>query len=441
MRRRGRDADGIGVGRLRIRTLDKNMTAVAQATAGPPATADAVREALAAAKVTNGVDAAAIESFGGRLADAAFAGEAVVARGLPPVPGEDGRVDGMSPPAKVAGTPREDGSLDYRERMFLVGVSAGTELGRIVPPTPGTPGKDVCGATVLATPGKPTTIRPGPGTRLQGDAVIASHDGVLLRNAKTIDVVPLFAHGGDVDYRCGNLHTAGSLSIEGDVRDGFSATASGDAQVTGAVSDGLVFASGSVNVTQGVVGRNAKIIAGHDAYCRHATSATIEADGAVEIADQATHCRIRADTILVKDGKGVVFGGELRARTRITVRTAGSAGATTTTFVVGDVLQDVAASVRASGGSAKLDVTTRQRGIAMSRTSLREVDAAVEERLRLLKRKRDLLVGAVVEFLDTVHPGVVVLFGDKTWTCEEPRQGVRLRWSDQDDSIHEEPLR
>jgi hypothetical protein len=77
----------------------------------------------------------------------------------------------------------------------------------------------------------------------------------------------------------------------------------------------------------------------------------------------------------------------------------------------------------------------------MSRTSLREVDAAVEERLRLLKRKRDLLVGAVVEFLDTVHPGVVVLFGDKTWTCEEPRQGVRLRWSDKDDSIHEETLR
>ncbi|MFN9704586.1 MAG: flagellar assembly protein A, partial [Planctomycetota bacterium] len=75
------------MGRLRIRTLDKNMTAVAQATAGPPATADAVREALAAAKVTNGVDAAAIESFGGRLADAAFAGEAVVARGVPPIAG------------------------------------------------------------------------------------------------------------------------------------------------------------------------------------------------------------------------------------------------------------------------------------------------------------------------------------------------------------------
>lgn len=441
MRRRPRDADGIGVGRLRIRTLDKNMTAVAQATAGPPATADAVREALAAAKVTNGVDAAAIESFGGRLADAAFAGEAVVARGVPPIAGEDGRVDGMVPPATVAGTPREDGSLDYRERMFLVGVSAGIEIGRIVAPTAGTPGKDVFGAIVAAIAGKPTAIRPGPGARLQGDAVIAGHDGVLLRNAKTIDVVPLFAHGGDVDYRCGNLHTAGSLRIDGDVREGFSATASADVQINGLVSDGLVFAGGSVNVTQGVVGRNAKIIAGHDVFCRHATSATIEAEGAVEIADQAAHCRIRAGSITAKDGKGAILGGELRARTRITVRTAGSPGATATTFVVGDVLQDVAASVRASGGIARLETAARPRGIAMSRTSLREVDAAVEERLRLLKRKRELLAEAVVEFLDTVHPGVVVVFGDKTWTCEAPLHAVRLRWSDADDSIHEEALR
>lgn len=429
------------MGRLRIRTLDKNMTAVVQATAGPPAAVAAVREALTAAKIGNGIDDAAIEAFGSKLADAAFAGEAVVARGTPPVQGEDGRVDGMIPPTTVAGTPREDGSIDYRERMFLIGVSAGIEIGRIVAPTAGVAGKDVFGAGVPAVPGKPTTVKPGPGAKLQGDVVLAGQDGVLLRNAKVIDVVPLFAHGGDVDYRCGNLHTAGSLSIEGDVRDGFSATASGDVQINGAVADGLVFAGGSVNVTQGVLGRNAKVIAGHDAYFRHATSATIEADGAVEIADQATHCRIRATTIEAKDGKGVVLGGELRARSRITVRVAGSAAATATTIVVGDVLQDVAASVRATGGSAKLDITTRPRGIAMSRTSLRDVDAAVEERLRLLKRKREQLVGATVEFLDVVHPGVVVVFGDKTWTCEAPVHAVRLRWSEADDSIHEEPLR
>ncbi len=429
------------MGRLRIRTLDKNMTAVVQATAGPPAAVAAVREALAAAKVSNGIDEASIEAFGTKLADAAFAGEAVVARGTPPTPGEDGRVDGMIPPTTVAGTPREDGSLDYRERLFLIGVSNGIEIGRIVHPTAGTPGKDVFGTAVPAVPGKPTAIRPGPGAKLQGDVVLAGQDGVLLRNAKTIDVVPLFAHGGDVDYRCGNLHTAGSLGIEGDVREGFSATASGDVQVKGAVADGLVFAGGSVNVTQGVLGRNAKVIAGHDAYLRHATSATIEADGAVEIADQATHCRIRANTIEVKHGKGAVLGGELRARSRVTVRSAGSAGGTTTTIVVGDVLQDVAASVRATGGSAKLDVTSRPRGIAMSRASLRDVDAAVEEKLRLLKRKRELLLGATVEFLDVVHPGVAVVFGDKTWTCEAPVHAVRLRWSEADDSIHEEPLR
>ncbi|MBM3962824.1 MAG: DUF342 domain-containing protein, partial [Planctomycetes bacterium] len=171
------------MGRLRIRTLDKNMTAVVQATAGPPAAVAAVREALTAARVGNGIDDAAIEAFGSKLADAAFAGEAVVARGTLPVQGEDGRVDGIIPPTTVAGMPREDGSIDYRERMFLIGVSAGIEIGRIVAPTAGIAGKDVFGAIVPAVPGKPTTVKPGPGAKLQGDVVLAGQDGVLLRNA------------------------------------------------------------------------------------------------------------------------------------------------------------------------------------------------------------------------------------------------------------------
>lgn len=428
----------MGVARLRIRTLDRNMTALAQASAGPAASAADVRTALAGGKVVHGLDDAAIEAFGGKLADAAFAGEAIVAHGTPPVAGEDGRIEGLFPPGTQAGMPREDGSIDYRERLFLVGVGAGTEIGRIVPPTAGTAGTDTTGAAVAPKPGKPTTIRTGAGTRLQGAVVLATRNGVLLRNARTLDVVPLFAHAGDVDYHSGNLHTDGSLAVQGDVKPGFSATASGDVQVQGTVADGLVHAQGSVEIAQGVIGRQAQVLAGGDVACRHATSAAIEAGGVVAIADQATHCRIRAEAIEVLERHGAVLGGELRARTSIRVRSAGSAAGAATTLVVGDVLAEAAAAVRAAGAAAPRPAAG---GRAPGATAVKESDAAIAERLRLRLKQRELLAHAVVEVHDTIHPGVRVEFGDKAWTCDVARRALRLRWCAEDETIHEESIR
>lgn len=425
--------------RIRIRTSDRNMVAVVQATAGPAMSAADVRSALAAGRIVHGLDEAAIDALGQKLADAAFAGEALVARGTPPVAGEDGRIEGLFPPGTQAGMPREDGSIDYRERLFLIGVSAGVELGRIVPPTSGTPGTDVTGGAVPPKPGKPTTIRTGAGTKVQGAIVLATRDGVLLRNARTLDVVPVFAHGGDVDYRSGNLHTDGSLAVQGDVREGFVATASGDVQVQGAVTDGTVHAGGSVEIGSGVIGRHAAVHADGDVACRHATSAAIEAGGTVTIADQATHCRIRAAVVEAVERHGVLLGGETRARERITVRNAGSPGGAATLLVVGDVLAEAAKAVRATGAGAKLDDHARQRhGGGLSP---RSADAANEERLKLRLRQREALAKACVEIQGTIHPGVRVVFGDRSWTCDAARHGLRLRWNPDDESITEENIR
>lgn len=428
---------------IKIRTSDRNMVAVVQATAGPAMSAADVRAALTAGRIVHGLDDAAIDALGQRLADGAFTGEAVVARGTPPIPGDDGRIEGLFPPGTQAGMPREDGSIDYRERFFLIGVTEGVELGRIVPPTAGTPGVDVTGGPVTAKPGKPTTVRTGAGTRLQGAVVVATRNGVLLRNARTLDVVPLFAHGGDVDYRSGNLHTDGSLAVQGDVREGFVATASGDVQVQGAVTDGMVHAGGSAQIGGGVIGRHAAVHAEGDVACRHATSATIEAGGVVTIADQATHCRIRAAVVEVVERHGALLGGETRARDRITVRNVGSAGGAATVLVVGDLLADEAKAVRAGGPGAKLDDLARQRRAAAgsgAHANLRAVDAATEERLRLRVRQRELLARACVEIHGAIHPGVRVVFGDRAWTCDVARHGLRLRWNPDDETILEENL-
>jgi len=414
------------------------MVAVVQATAGTAMSAADVRSALAAGRIVHGLDDEVIDALGQKLADATFGGETLVARGTPPVAGEDGRIEGVAPPGTQAGMPREDGSIDYRERLFLIGVSVGTELGRIVPPTAGTPGTDVNGGAVPAKSGKPTTIRIGAGAKVQGASVLATRAGVLLRTARTLDVVPLFTHGGDVDYSSGNLHTDGSLAVQGDVREGFVTTASGDVQVQGAVTDGTVHAGGSVEIGGCVIGRHAVVHADGDVACRHATSAAIEAGGTVTIADQATHCHIRAAVVKVVERHGVLLGGETRARDRITVRNAGSPGGAETLLVVGDVLAEATKSVRATG-AARLDEHAQQRH--GSGTDLHSDDAANAERRKLRLHQREALAKACVEIQGTIHPGVRVVFGERSWTCNTARHGLRLRWDAASETITEENIR
>lgn len=433
--------------RLRITTSEQNLLATAHATAGPPSDVAEVRAALAAAKVVHGLDDAAIVDLGQALGDGSYTGQRVVARGRPPTHGEDGRVDGLFPPGPVAGEARADGSIDFRERHFLAPVSAGTVLGCIVAPTPGSAGIDVLGRQVPPKPGKPHNVKAGPGTRRDGDRLIAARSGVLLRTARELDVVPLYTHGADVDYASGSLHTDGSLEVRGDVQQGFAATATGDVRVTGSVLDGAVRSDGSVLVDQGILGAGAVVHAGHDLTCRHATAATLAAGGDVHLLDQAAHCRIRGRALLADSGRGTVLGGEVRVQHSITLRTAGTAVGAATHLLVGDVTTAAAEAVRATNLDSKVSERARQRRASdgatvtkAARTSLRTADAELEERLRLRLRQRELLQDACVTVLDTVHAGTRITFGEKTWTTETSRHQLRLCWSSQDESIREEPL-
>lgn len=420
------------------------MIASAIVGTGPPAGAAELDAAIADAKVTFGLDAEVIAKCAASLADPAFAGGCVVARGDPPVPGKDGYFEALEPGKILPGATRADGSIDYRERHFLVPVADGAEIGRMYPPTAGTPGRNVLGASVPAKPGKALALRCGAGARCEADRVLAARAGVLLRDGRQVDVVTLYTHASDVDYESGSLHTDGSLEVRGDVGEGFAVAAKGDVHVAGSVLNGTVEAAGSVRIDQGVLGEHAQVIAASDLHCRHATAATLEAGGVVELGDQAVHCHIRARSLVANSGRGAVFGGETRVQTSIVVRVAGTAGGARTVFVVGDVSEAAAAVVAVGNADAKIAERVHERCDAdgkpvgkPARDAQRSADNALESHLRLRVRQRELLADARVE-ADTMHPGVRVLFGDQEWICDQPRHGVRLRWRSEDETIVEE---
>ena len=425
--------------RIQVMVPANGLTASVRVTAGPPADADALRQALRAAGVRQGIDATACADVAARLRDREARFDAVVARGTPPTAGENGRLEGelLAPPRP--GRRSASGDIDYRERDVVHPVAAGDCIATLVPPTAGTPGVDVRGRVLPATPGKPARHRLKDGVRLEGSRVIAARNGVLAFTDTTIDVVELYTHPADVDYASGNLHSGGSLLIQGDIDDGFEATADGDVNVTGTVF-GAVRAGGSVHVQQGVLGSQQAVRAGLDLTCHHATATRLIAGRTLLVRDQASQSLLKAHEVLLLDGHACVRGGEVRTRERIDVGTAGATAGTPTVLATAQLLderQELARRTAATNRAGRLGkgALHRHRGGKLARGATRAGDEERAEKLRLKRRQRELLDKAQVRIPGPCHAGVLVRFADLEYRVDEDRVGVTFRYDRTSDAI------
>lgn len=430
--------------RLRIALRDQGLAADLIAVAGPPLAPGDAAAALAAAGVVHGIDDDALAAFATRLADAAFSGSATVARGVPPQPGADGRLEGAFLVPQQPGTQRPDGHMDWREREVLHPVRSGEVVATEVPPEPGIPGRSVQGAVLPARSGLPARQRMGPGIQSDGAQRFARHSGVIFATDRVLDVVPLHDHQADVDLTSGNLHTAGSLRVRGDVRDGCSVTATGDIEILGSVFDGTVTCDGSAHIAQGVLSAASSVRAGQDLRCRHAVAARLQAGATLVADDQLHHCTAAATRIVATTGRGTVVGGELRATQCIEVRVAGTPAGANTLLSVGDLLEERAELARLDAELSRLERTVvrgertdRQTLAARKgpRLALRAGDQLQERRLSLLARQRALLKTAAIVVHDMLHQGVVVQFGNLFQPIVLPQGGVQLRFDSETNRI------
>jgi len=415
------------MGRFRVCVRSDGLAAEIQATAGPPVTSAELHAELAAARVVHGIDAAAIEALLARFADANYKGSQVVALGIEAVHGIDGSLSFQFATTPVAGTTHEDGTIDYRERALLHPAAAGQPIARIVQPTAGTPGRSVRGEPIANKPGRPFMQRLGPGAQAEGEFIVANRGGVVLDTGRQLDVVALCTHQANVDLASGNLHSNGSLLVRGDVCEGSTAQADGDVQITGAVLDACVTAGGSVRVDQGILGASSEVHAAEDICCRHATSAQLHAGRTIELGDVATHCRMQADQIRILGGRGVAFGGDLSARQSIDLRVAGTPNGATTHLSICDPGDDLSELARRQADAARLarpqhggtGQPPRLPAAKVTRMVTRADDHSQAERLRVLQRQREMLRTAAIRITDTVHPGVVIRFGQVTMPITE----------------------
>lgn len=407
--------------RIKIRILNDGLVAEAIVVAGTKALAVDVKQALAAAWVVFGIDTAAVQLLGQQLMNPAYHGEVVLARGEAAQPAINGSIQRELVGSSGAGVNEKGGRIDFRERNPLQAAMVDEVVGCLVVPVPGVPGRDVRGQTLKVAAVKPFAPRLGMGVRAGEDgAIVANRAGVVLvKRNKSIDVVDLWRHEGDVDLRSGNLHTKGTLEITGDLQEGGTATSRGDVVIGGSVLDGCLRATGSARIAGGVMGEKCVITVGGDVQFHHATSAIITAEGHVRVAAQISHCWVQAGSIELLDGRGQAFGGELRASSSINMLVAGTENGAPTLLVIGKTEELEEVTVRRDEVKADKSVSVGEAAntSAPGRCSGRDWR------------------GCTILIQDVCWSGVRIQFGNEFVDIHEPLEHVGFRWDSELEQI------
>lgn len=179
-----------------------------------------------------------------------------VAQGNAPAVSQGATVKYLFPRHKLkAGTIREDGTIDFRERGEIPQVEKGAVLAVKKNVVKGKAGKNIFNDLVL--PPKDIRLKAGRGAylsedRLQVIAAVSGHpkisrDGVIF-------VYENYVIQGDVDFETGNIDYQGDVIVKGCVQNGFKVKGN---NIKAESTDGAILvAEGNVTVTQGITESN-----------------------------------------------------------------------------------------------------------------------------------------------------------------------------------------
>ncbi len=251
----------------------------------------------------------------------------IVAKGKPPVPGRDGKLEIKKDEGSKI---KEAKRIDFKEfaaKKTRKVLREGDEIGKLIKPTDGIAGINVLGEKVEAKKGKPAPVKIGPGIKILEDGtLIADKSGLLVIKPDQIYVEELLVIKGDVDYSTGNVDFPGAVEINGDVKAGFVVKAKRDIIIKGIVEAATVISfEGSVQML-GVKGQEKGIIrAKEDVKAKFLENAHVEAGHNVEVEGPITNSVVKArNSVIVTGKKGIIVGGMITATVSVEAEEIGS---------------------------------------------------------------------------------------------------------------------
>ncbi len=289
---------------------------------GSPPTLDELKGYLAADGISIGIDDDALPRL---LAEAppGKSANGLMASGILPLRGDDGSLAysfvSLEPPPVQSSADDDDAEkrqVDFRVVQQFINVEPEQEIGRILPPTAGTPGKTVRGKPVPAEAGKPLLLKLGQNVYSggnEGELLFAEVHGRVKREGETIHVVEEYVVDGNVDFSVGNIRFNGFVEVHGDVLDGFQVSASKGLKITGNVGACRLISHGNIEFC-GMDGQGKGSILCNGTITAHFIhDSTIECwDNMlvdVELRNCSIHCRGSLSTGMLSGGDCVTLSG------------------------------------------------------------------------------------------------------------------------------------
>jgi uncharacterized protein (DUF342 family) len=255
---------------------------------------------------------------------------AAVALGILPVKGRDAWLRFTMDIGPIPGKVMGNGEIDYRERNMFIGVNKDQVIAIRVPPTPGSPGRDVHGSVIAQAAGKDITIRVTDDAAFDPDTneIRASRSGVLsMVSEGAVKVCSRQVISQDIDFKTGNLISRDALEIKGSVKPKFRVNALGDILIHGNIEKAQIRSDANVVVQTGMVGDHSVIRCRGDVDIQFVERGRIFAGGSVLLRRSGYYCRIHTDGNCNAPPSSRILASQVVASGSLIVGTIGSENA------------------------------------------------------------------------------------------------------------------
>ena len=312
-------------------------------------------------------------------------------------------------------------------------VSAGDIICRIVEPTKGKFGMNVCGETIESTMGRPVSLKCGDNIAVSRDCLIATASGTLSEINGIYSVVNEQIIEGNITAASGPINYSGALIIKGNVSERAYVKAGNSIHICGKANGVIIEAEGNVTIDGEamdcvITSKNGSII------CKGFTACVLNAGDSI-----TAEFIIRSKTKAVMEikcieGQGTISGGTIECMGEVYCNMAGNRHRDKTLFKLGDSAECLenkhsleAALIKIEQEIEKID--WRLEGLAVGDNASIESKNFAEAALRIRERKESekepilarladveealrLTGSAALHVRSTVFVGVIIDIGE-----------------------------
>ncbi len=370
----------------------------------------------------NGLDKEVFEDFVVNVAAGQRQLDVLLSAGTAPVNGTDEYFEQLIAPSTVVQSgDDESNSFDMYMVQTFINVSSDEKIGRIIPPTPGIPGKNIRGELIPPQPGKTLKRKIGKNIRTEEDGtlLIATAPGRFCQSAVEFSVEQELVVKGDVDFRVGTINFNGFVEVRGDVLDNFNIMATKGVNVTGNIGTCSINSEGDI----AFCGMNkGSIVCGGALRARYIHDTVIECAGDVIVEIEIHNCTIKTLGRIIVN-KDTIAGGSCIALGGIEANKLGSPSARPTTLLVGVDYRDLEELKRLLGEMAETHEKISGARSLDEIIVLRKTAACLSESISTIRGKTVAAANAKINVKATLHENVRLTVGNVSQVVRENRVG------------------